>query len=141
MHVIPESKAVMRRNWFTILLFAMALALQVVAPVAVNVAMATRAEAAAVSAGGVIAAGELCLKDAGAGGPSREAPAHLKGHRDACLLCQAYCGGVAPVGARAARLGMAPVHWTALAWTQTDRVLPAAPHDYSRLARGPPSNS
>lgn len=123
----------MRRNWLTILLFALAMAIQLVAPVLVNVALAGGA-----SSPGAAADGGLCLRSFDASDRSLPAPDHLKGHRDACLLCQIHCDGAVPWGARAASFGRAPVYWTALPWTAADRALPTPASDYSRQARAPP---
>lgn len=124
----------MRRNWLTVLLFALAMAVQAFAPVAGNVAIAKNLRGAGESI-------ELCLKAAVSAGDQQQAPGQLHSHRDACALCQAYCDGVAPLAARLAPLGMAPVQWTALHWSVADRALPTPHHDYSRQARAPPSHS
>lgn len=124
----------MRRNWLTTLLFALALVVQTMAPAAANVASAA-------GLGTSIASDELCFKVAGSTDQSQQSPGQSKGHRDVCLLCQSYCDGVAPLGARVIHLGKAPVQWTALFWTVADRALPTPQHDYSRQARAPPAIS
>lgn len=120
----------MRRNWLTILLFALALAVQALAPAAAHVASAGITASAA--------SDETCFTNVGSTDRT-QAPGHLKGHRDACLFCQSYCDGAAPLGARVIHLGKAPVQWTALFWTVADRALPTPQYDYSRQARGPPA--
>lgn len=130
----------MRRNWLTVLIFALALAIQVVAPVAVNVALAAGTNAAAVSKPSLVST-ELCVKEIGSNDTSQQAPGRLKGHRGDCVLCQAACDGVAQLGARAIQLGRAPVRWTPLPWTVADRALPLPVRDYSRQARAPPTLS
>ncbi|MGJ0504250.1 MAG: DUF2946 family protein [Methylocystis sp.] len=121
----------MRRNWLTVLLFALALTVQAFAPAAARVA-------SQLGAGDAVS--EFCLNDVASSDQS-QAPAHLKGHRDACLFCQSYCDGAAPLATRVIHLGKAPVQWTALDWTVADRALPTHPQDYSRQARAPPANS
>ncbi|MGD9543510.1 MAG: DUF2946 family protein [Methylocystis sp.] len=121
----------MRRNWLTVLLFALALTVQALAPAAAHVAPR-------LGAGDVIKA--FCLNDVAASDDD-QGPARVKSHRDACLFCQTYCNGVAPLAARVIHLGKAPVQWTALDWTVADRALPTHPQDYSRQARAPPANS
>ena len=124
----------MRRNWLTILLFALALAIQVVAPVAMNVALAAGAGSVATA----VADGGLCLKDAGAADRSQSPLDHLRAHHDACLLCQLHCDGGATLDARATSIGRAPVYWTALPWTAADRALPVPAAERSHQARAPP---
>lgn len=121
----------MRRNWLTVLLFAFALTLQALAPAAGHVA-------SRMGAGDAVK--ELCFADIGADDQSQD-PASTKGRRQACLFCQSYCDGVAPLAARVIHLGKAPVQWTALNWTVADRALPTHPQDYSRQARAPPINA
>lgn len=119
----------MRRNWLTILLFTLALAVQAFAPAAAHVV--TRAGATNVVE-------EICLKDAGPIQPM-QTPGHLKGH-GLCLFCQYYCDGVAPLAARGVHIGAAPVQWTALAWATANGAPLAFSRDYSRQARAPPTN-
>lgn len=123
----------MRRNWIGVLVFALALTVQVLAPGLVNVGMAQAANDAERTL-------SLCLN---AGGESADRSQQLPGdhnqHRDGCPLCQFCCGGIAPIEARPNQVGRAPVQWTALARTVADRVLPAPPHDHSRQARAPPA--
>jgi hypothetical protein len=121
----------MRRNWLTVLLFALALTVQAFAPAAAQVA-------SRLGVGGAVS--EFCFNDIASSDQS-QAPAPAKGHREACLFCQNHCDGVAPLAARAIHLGKAPVQWTALDWTVADRALPTPPQDYSRQARAPPANS
>lgn len=122
----------MRRNWLTVLLFALALAVQAIAPAAANVAMA--------KAGASRAAVELCASAADAG-DRQQAPSRLHHHRDACPLCQAYCDGVAPLVSRSLATGLPPVLWTAQFWTTANRTLPTPHSEYSWQARAPPSYS
>lgn len=118
----------MRRNWLTILLFALALAIQAFAPAAAHVAT---------QAGATSVVEEICLKDAGSTQPM-QTPGHLKVH-GLCLFCQSYCDGVAPLAARAVHIGAAPVQWTALSWATASRAPLTFYRDYSRQARAPPS--
>lgn len=124
----------MRRNWLTILLVALALTVQVFAPVAGNVAVAKALGEASESI-------DLCLKAAGSADDRQQTPGQLHSHRDACALCQAFCDGSAPLAARLLSSGMAPVQWTALDWTLADGALPTPHHEHSRQARAPPSLS
>ncbi|MBG0796606.1 hypothetical protein IYX23_02690 [Methylocystis sp. L43] len=121
----------MRRNWLTVLLFALALTVQAFAPAAAQVA-------SRLGAGDAVS--EFCFTDVASSDQS-QAPAHAKGHRDVCLFCQNHCDGVAPLAARVIHLGKAPVQWTALDWTVADCALPTRLQDFSRQARAPPANS
>lgn len=119
----------MRRNWVSGLLFALALAFQAAAPVAATVAM-ERGSSPSV---------EICLKAAGkAAASDNQLPGPHDSKRDICALCEFCCSGVAPLEARPNPVGLAPVQWTALAWTVADRALPALRHDHARQARAPP---
>jgi len=120
----------MRRNWLTTLLFALALAVQAIAPAVAHVASQTGASSAIK---------EVCFKSAAPIEPA-QTPGHLKSRHDLCLFCQSYCDGVAPLAARAIHFVAAPVCWTALAWTEADRSLASLSRDYSRQARAPPAN-
>jgi len=125
----------MRRNWFGVLVFMLALAVQALAPAVANVAMALTSSEAGRSF-------SLCLRAGGSpAGNSQQLPGHNDRHRDACLLCQVCCDGIAPIEARPNDVGRAHVQWTALAWTVADRVLPTPRHDHSRQARAPPAFS
>lgn len=124
----------MPRNWLTSILFALALAVQALMPVASGVASARGVDLNASSA--------TCL-NGGEAGHKQDGPGHVHrgGHHD-CVLCQAFCDGVAPVAARPSALsGVAFVQWTEIRWADSDRVLPARWRDFSRQARGPPSFS
>ena len=125
----------MRRNWIGVLVFALALTIQVWAPVVASVAMAQTATDAERRL-------SLCLNAGGDNADrSQQLPGHHNQHRDACPLCQFCCGGIAPIEARPNQVGRAPVQWIALAWTVADRVLPTPAHDHSRQARAPPALS
>lgn len=123
----------MRRNWLTVLLFALALVVQTIAPAAANVVMA--------KAGGSIAAAELCASAGGDASDRQQGPGRLHHHRDACPLCQAYCDGVAPLVSRPLAAGQPPALWTALSWTTVNRAPPPPAADHARQARAPPSYS
>jgi hypothetical protein len=122
-----DSGFFMSRNWLTAILFALALAVQAIAPIAGNVASAQ----AGVSAN--------CL--AADGADHKSTPGHVHRHRDSCLLCQTFCDGVAPVETRQASLVFASFDWRPFAWTMADRTLQGPQRDYSRQARAPPSFS
>lgn len=120
----------MHRRWLTAVLFALALAVQALAPVATGVAMAHGA--------GESGPFELCLKAGRAAANHHGSGGHVHRQHDSCALCQAFCDGVAPVSVRSASLGMAPVRWTSFRWTVADRTVPVAARDYARQARAPP---
>jgi hypothetical protein len=117
----------MSRNWLTAVLFALALAVQAIAPIAGNLAAAQ----AGVSTN--------CL--AADGADHKSAPGHVHRHRDSCLLCQAFCDGVAPVEAHPVHLVFASFDWRPLAWTMADSTLKGPQRDFCRQARAPPSFS
>ncbi len=121
----------MRRNWLTVFIFVLALAVQAMAPAAVNAAVAKGASAT----GPWI---ELCLSGAD-GGSQKQAPGHS--HRDSCPLCQISCDGFAPPALRHIVLDEAPVPTARFAWIVADRVLPVPDPDFARQARAPPAIS
>ena len=123
----------MRCNWRGALcLFALALAVQVFAPAATNVAMSWVSGDPRFSI-------EVCSSaNGGFGDENHRIPAPHDRHQDVCLLCQSCCGGVAPLLARANLVGEASVQWTTVAWTVADRALPAPRYEYSHQARAPP---
>ncbi len=123
----------MRRNWRgALLLFALSLAVQAFAAVAANVAMSR-------VSGDPRFSTEICLQSGdGSAGDTHQIPDPRDRHHDACLLCELYTGGVAPLAARPNLVGAAPVQWTMLVWTVADCALPALRHEYSRQARAPP---
>jgi hypothetical protein len=115
-------------------LFALAVAVQALAPVAADFAMA--------KASGDGASFEICVDSGGVAHHHRHhnrAPGH--DGSDACPLCQVCCSGVALIEAKPDHVGMAPVQWTPLAWTAADRVLAASRRDHAHQARAPPSFS
>jgi hypothetical protein len=123
----------MRRKWYGVLLFALALAIQALAPAAANVALAAAPNEYRLSI-------QSCLQSGDPAG-ANQLPGHHEGQCDACLMCQASCCGVAPLAARPSSAGLAPVQWTALAWTVADRALPAPRHESSHQPRAPPALS
>lgn len=117
----------MRRIRFHIFLFALALALQVLAPIAGNLAVAGTLDLGGVSI-------SICQSDKST--PSKAPFSH--NHHQSCALCQAYCDGVSPVSA-SGLLSVAPLaRWNAADWRAFVRVLPTKTIDYSRRARAPP---
>jgi len=122
-------KAMRKRN-FTVILFILAMAVQVMSPV-----MGGMAHAHESAQGETISS--LCRATTGEKG---EAPASSVRH-DICALCQVLCDGVAPVGARDYATGPAGTVWFVLAWGSHDFVLPATRVNHSRQARAPPSFS
>jgi hypothetical protein len=123
----------MRRKWRSVLLFALALAFQALAPAAANVALAAASD-------DIRASIQICLQSGGPAGKN-DLPGQTDRQHDACLICQVNCNGVAPLEARPNPVGLAPVQWTALAWTVADRALPALRHDSSHQPRAPPAFS
>ncbi|PPD41678.1 MAG: hypothetical protein CTY15_13260 [Methylocystis sp.] len=118
-------------RWLTSILFALALAVQAFSPVASGVAAASGADGHGLS--------EICLKVGPDHDRHRTPGHHTHGHHESCVLCQAFCDGVAPVATRPVLVtGMAPVLWTEVQWTVADRALPAHGRDYARQARAPP---
>ena len=125
----------MDRSWFAVLIFALALTIQVIRPAGANGAIARAFDEAPRPF-------STCLQIGGAPADgSQQLPGHNDRHHDSCLLCQVCCDGMAPLEARPHQVGKAPVQRIALAWTVADRVLPTPPHEYSRQARAPPSLS
>lgn len=120
----------MRRQWICALLFALALAFQAAAPVAAHIVMERRGSS-----------GEVCLTTVAKAVDESQLPGHHDSGHDLCALCGVWCSGVAPLEARPNPVGLAPVQWTALAWTVADRAMPALRHDHARQARAPPSLS
>jgi hypothetical protein len=117
----------MRCNWTSGFLFALALAVQAVAPAAANAAMARGAFALAL---------QSCSKEQGTARTA--APDHSDALVDRCAACALCCAGVAPVDARPDPIASAPLHWTRAVWTALSSSAPALRHDHARQARAPP---
>lgn len=62
-----------------------------------------------------------------------------KDDRSACILCQAFCSGLAPLAARPGPIGATPVPSFRLAWTVADRVAPKPRPDPANRQRAPPA--
>lgn len=62
-----------------------------------------------------------------------------KDDRSACILCQAFCSGLAPLAARPGPVGATPVPSFELAWTVADRVAPTPRRRLSHRPRAPPA--
>ncbi|MFO1125941.1 MAG: hypothetical protein U1E25_12165 [Methylocystis sp.] len=62
-----------------------------------------------------------------------------KDDRSACILCQAFCSGLAPLAARPGPIGATPVPSFRLVWTVADRVAPTPRHDPANRQRAPPA--
>lgn len=73
----------MRRSWFQVLLFLVALTIQVMAPMAGNLAHAKAFQESGVST-------FLCQSTDGSSVQGKGTPNHLSGNRQ-CLLCQSVC--------------------------------------------------
>lgn len=73
----------MRRSWLKALLFLVALTIQVLAPIAGNLAHAKGFSGSGISS-------VLCQSSDGSSGQGRGAPNHLT-HSKQCLLCQSVC--------------------------------------------------
>ncbi len=119
----------MRRTRLHIFLFALALALQVLAPIAGNLAVAGTLDLGGVSF-------SLCQS---AKADPTKTPSHS--HHQSCALCQVYCDGVSPVSAGSYILLASPARWNLADWRIYDRVLPTTKLDFSRQARAPPAFS
>ncbi len=120
----------MPRAWLTRVLFALALAVQVIAPMAGSFAAALDNEVGSIG---------VCLK-AAKDQAKHQVPGHAQKERD-CPICQIFCNGVAPVAARPPAPGMALVQWVEFRWTVADRVLPVLLQGLAHRARAPPSFS
>lgn len=115
----------MPRRWLTAVLFALALAVQAIAPVANGVAAAHEA----------VRLTEICQK--ASDDTPQKAPGHTHRRHD-CALCESFCDGAAAVAARPTSFGAQPVHWTLIHWTANHFTPPVTPRDFSRQARAPP---
>ncbi|MGD9657316.1 MAG: hypothetical protein AB7U61_06690 [Methylocystis sp.] len=62
-----------------------------------------------------------------------------KDDRSACILCQAFCSGLAPLAARPGPIGATPVPSLRLVWTVADRVAPTPRPDPANRQRAPPA--
>lgn len=120
----------MTRNRLGVMLFALALAIQALAPAA-NIASAALGDRGFSL--------QICLQSGDVAGSNL--PGQNDRQRDSCPVCQVSCSGVAPLGAWLPPVDRAPVQWIASSWTVVDRVLPAPNPDYSRRARAPPALS
>ena len=120
----------MRRTRLYIFLFAFALALQVLAPIAGNLAVAGTLDLGGVSI-------SVCQSEKS--DPSKAPFSHS--HHQSCALCQAYCDGVSPVSASSHVFLAQPARWEVADWRVFDRVLPTTTLDFSRQARAPPAFS
>jgi hypothetical protein len=124
----------MRQKWLSVLLFALALAIQAFAPAAADIALAS-------TSGETRASLQICLQSGGSAGTD-ELPGPYQSRHDPCLLCQVGSGGLTPLEAGPNPVGLAPVQWTALLpWTVADRALPALRPNSSHQPRAPPANS
>lgn len=120
----------MPRLWLAALLFALALAVQALAPAANGVAAAHGFDA--------LGLGEICLRAAQSGRDSQPAPRRTHGHHD-CVLCQAFCDGATPVMARLVAIAAPRTQWTLSHWTAAPPGLTANPRNFWRQARAPPA--
>ena len=121
----------MRRSRHHIFLFALALALQVLAPIAGNLAVAGTLDLGGVSV-------TVCQSEKSS--PSKGPLSHS--HHQSCAICQAYCDGVSPVAAGVLAINDAYfAQWRLAQWRPINRVLPTTSIDYARLARAPPAFS
>ncbi|MGD9542037.1 hypothetical protein [Methylocystis sp.] len=62
-----------------------------------------------------------------------------KNDRSACILCQAFCSGLAPLAARPGPIGATPVPSFRLVWTVADCVAPTPRPDPANRQRAPPA--
>jgi len=124
-----------RRSLFAVVVFTLAWAAQVLAPARANVAQAQGSDKFQRSL-------ENCLKTGGAPAKnSRRFPGTDDGPRDACLVCQVCCAGVAPIEARLRQVDKTSQQCAVVAWMEGDGFLPKAHYEYLRQARAPPALS
>jgi hypothetical protein len=116
----------MRRNIVCALLFALALAVQALAPAAARAAMGfSQQTCVTASVDG----------SAGKGQPS----GHPDAHSASCDLCALCCGSLA-LGARASAILPASLAWTTATWPIVENAASSARRDAVR-ARAPPTFS
>jgi hypothetical protein len=120
----------MRRTRLCIFLFALALALQALAPVVGNLAVAGTIDLGGVSF-------SVCQSEKSDGS---KAPLSLA-HHQTCALCQVYCDGIPPVAAGDFPARPQYAQWRGVPRSPLDRVLPTTIIDYARRARAPPAFS
>ncbi len=120
----------MRRTRLQILLFALALTFQVLAPIAGNLAVAGTIDLGGVSL-------KLCQSDKA---DSSKVPLS-HGQHQSCALCQIYCDGVSPVATDVIVIQTQSALWRVAYWRLLDRILPSTAFDYARQARAPPAFS
>ncbi len=119
----------MRLKGIRVVLFVLATAVQVIAPVLGGMAFAhERPRGETVS---------LCRA---AAGDTRDTPPSPS-HHDHCALCQIACDGDAPLSVRAYSIAPAGAVWFAMFWASRDFVLPTTSINHTRRARAPPSFS
>jgi hypothetical protein len=118
-------KRSMSRRWLTIALFALALAVQALAPAAIGVAAAHE--------GGL---SETCVTAADRA-PQHAPPGTRHTHHH-CALCQSFCDGVAPVPVRPIAVDAGPLHWRSFAWVAPVMAASPAWRDFAHRARAPP---
>lgn len=116
-------------HWVTRVLFALALTVQVIAPMASAVAAARDT--------GSVAGIETCL-NIGVGDHGRGQPAHHRHSHHDCALCKAFCDGVAPVSASPVALCADGFEWRTASWVLNDAALTRPRPAASHRARAPP---
>lgn len=124
----------MRRKWLTVLFFALALAIQALAPIATNVAYAG-------GGGSASTAFELCLNGGGFADDQTQTPGQANRRHENCPLCQTFCDGAAPLAGRSVFLRIVPPTSRALSSTEVDRFPLKRPFEHSHQARAPPLHS
>jgi len=122
----------MRRNLASIILFSLALAIQVIAPATAGLAQSALFPA-------VLAPGQICATLADVSAAASVTPA---GHAEAgprlCDLCALCCGGAAPPAARPEITAVASSAWVSAEWAATVRRAVVFQPDHARRARAPP---
>lgn len=68
--------------------------------------------------------------------PGRPGP---RNDRAACMICQVFCSGHAPLPAQSGHVSATPVPSLTLAWTEADRAAPTPRRLLSHRARAPPA--
>lgn len=120
----------MRRSRLHIFLFSLALALQVLAPVVGNLAVAGTLDLGGVSF-------SVCQSEKAS--PSKTPLPHR--HHQSCTLCQVCFDGVSLVSVNSHAFVLKFTRWNIADWRVYDRVLPTTTLDFSRQARAPPAFS
>ncbi len=114
----------MRRSWFSLLLFLVAMALQAVAPMAASSARAQNRPS------------DLCVSAGAAATIDRQKPANERRDHQLCTFCLACCGAAPPCAASSALRPLDVASWVAS--PAYSEVLRPSRRDPARQPRAPP---